>query len=201
MNTIQTHGRCRTGNPGHIFWGEMAPCEHLVQFYENDSVFISTLESFVRSGIDSGDSVILIATDGTLKAIDQRMSERGVSLKNARRRNQYVALEAKETLSKFVVNGWPDDELFKKVITEVIDRSRGDGRKVRAFGEMVAVLWAEGKSGATVRLEYLWHRLCEKEVFSLLCAYPKSGFTQDAEASMKEICDAHSRVIPGASAA
>ena len=67
----------------------------------------------------------------------------------------------------------------------------------RAGFVVVAVLWAQGHNGATVRLEHLWHEVCEREAFSLFCAYPRSGFTQDAEVSMKEICAAHSKVIAG----
>jgi hypothetical protein len=66
---------------------------------------------------------------------------------------------------------------------------------VRAFGEMVALLWAQGHCGATVRLEYLWSRFCDQQGFSLLCAYPKSGFTSDAADSIRQICDAHSHVV------
>jgi hypothetical protein len=32
-------------------------------------------------------------------------------------------------------------------------------------------------------------------VVGILAAYPKSGFTRDAERSIKEICDTHSRVV------
>ena len=60
---------------------------------------------------------------------------------------------------------------------------------------MVAVLWANGNNGATVRLEHLWKRLCEDEKLSLFCAYPKSGFTRDAKTSLQEIFDLHSRVM------
>ena len=66
-----------------------------------------------------------------------------------------------------------------------------------AAGEMVAILWARGHTGATVRLEHLWHRLCATESFTLFCAYPKIGFTQDGPASIREICAAHSAVVPG----
>jgi hypothetical protein len=66
---------------------------------------------------------------------------------------------------------------------------------VRAFGEMVALQWARGNSGATHRLEELWHHLCQKDGLSLFCAYPKSGFTQDADVSIKQICETHSKVI------
>jgi len=60
---------------------------------------------------------------------------------------------------------------------------------------MVALLWAKGQNGATVRLEYLWNEFCQKESFALLCAYPRSGFTQDIDSSIREICSAHSKVI------
>jgi hypothetical protein len=60
---------------------------------------------------------------------------------------------------------------------------------------MVAVLWAEGKSGATVRLEHLWHNLCRESKLSLFCAYPRAGFTRDAENAIREICSAHSRTL------
>ena len=92
--------------------------------------------------------------------------------------------------------GWPDEELFRVAVNRILDRARGDdSRPVRAFGEMVAVLWAQGHSGATVRLEHLWHSLCREEAFALFCAYPRSGFTQDALESMREICAAHTKVL------
>ncbi|HEY0897336.1 MAG TPA: MEDS domain-containing protein, partial [Sphingobacteriaceae bacterium] len=71
------------------------------------------------------------------------------------------------------------------------------GRKVRAFGEMVAVLWAEGNSGATVQLEHLWNEFCSNMELTLFCAYPKSGFTDAPESSLQQICRAHARIISG----
>ena len=73
---------------------------------------------------------------------------------------------------------WPDAELFDQFVTQVLERAGRGGRRVRAFGEMVALLWAQGHNGATVRLEHLWHELCRRESFSLLCAYPRAGFTE-----------------------
>lgn len=34
-----------------VFWGEIAPCDHLIQIYENESHFLNTLEGFAGSGI------------------------------------------------------------------------------------------------------------------------------------------------------
>src|SRR5688572_32844167 len=51
--------------------------------------------------------------------------------------------------------GWPDDKLFTKFVTELITRAKKKVAKVRAFGELVASLWARGDQPATVRPEHL----------------------------------------------
>ncbi|MDB5907289.1 MAG: hypothetical protein JWP34_1403 [Massilia sp.] len=103
-------------------------------------------------------------------------------------------LDAKESLAKFMVDGWPDEALFTRFIDDLLVRARSQHRKVRACGEMVALMWAAGHCGATVRLEHLWSRLCQQESFSLFCAYPKTGFTQDANNAIAQVCAAHSRI-------
>jgi hypothetical protein len=34
-----------------IFWGEISPSEHMVQFYEHDGVLLDTLAGFVSGGL------------------------------------------------------------------------------------------------------------------------------------------------------
>ena len=178
-----------------IFWGEMAPCEHFVQIYDEDHAFLETLESFVADGLLGGEAVVVIATPRHLSALNRQLLQRGSKIAAAMRSEQYLALDAEAMLSIFMVKGWPDDELFNSFVTGILGRATRDGRRVRAFGEMVALLWAQGNCGATVRLEHLWHKLCEARNFKLFCAYPKAGFTRDSVDSIQEICDTHSRVI------
>ena len=94
-----------------------------------------------------------------------------------------------------MIDGWPDETRFHETVDRIIVRARGPGRPVRAFGEMVALLWARGEQAATVRLEYLWNKLLKQERFPLFCAYPRVGFSQDAPVSLRAICAAHTRVI------
>lgn len=178
-----------------MFWGEIAASEHVVQIYDEDGKFLDTLEEFVADGIAAGEGVVCIATSTHLHFLEERLRTRGVSVNIAKARDQYIPLDARETIAKFMVNGWPDEALFYGVVTDVLTRARGEGRNVRAFGEMVALMWAEGHTGAVVRLEHLWHSLCKKEGFPLFCAYPKAGFTQDVEESIRLICATHSRVL------
>lgn len=182
-----------------VFWGEIAPCDHIVQIYESDEVFMGLLEEFVVSGFKSGDSVIILATAAHLEALNLRLKTRGLDLFSLMLQDKYIPLNAEETLSQFMINGWPDENLFYHLLTALLLRANKKTRQVRAFGELVALLWAQGYGGATVHLEHLWSRFCESEEFILFCAYPKSGFTKDANESIRNICQCHSRMISDAS--
>jgi hypothetical protein len=184
-------------NGVEMFWGEIPPSEHLMQIYDNEQVFLDTLEGFVVGGLRAGDGVILIATGQHLELLEERIRASGVDAGAARDSGQLTGLRAEDVLSQFMVDGWPNERLFKLVVSGLLERARGPGRKVRAFGEMVALLWARGDQGATVRLEFLWHQLCSAERFSLFCAYPRVGFTGDSADCIGELCALHSRMIPG----
>jgi hypothetical protein len=177
------------------FWAEMSACEHFVQIYEADDVFMDTLAGFIAGGFSPGHSAVVIATPAHRAELDRRLILMGLDVDNAREQDQFISLDAKETLSKFMINGWPDDGLFRSVVADILDRATQDGRKVRAFGEMVALLWAEGYCAATVRLEHLWQQLCEDKTFTLFCAYPKAGFTEDPIDSISRVCATHSKVL------
>jgi hypothetical protein len=183
--------------PADIFWGEIAPSDHVVQIYKNDAVFINSLVGFVGAGIKAGECVILIATAAHLKAVEEKLNGYGVFVRSLIEEERYIALDAHETLSKFMINDWPDEELFIKTISSVIEKGTCRQRKVRAFGEMVAILWAQGLNGATVRLEHFWNKFCDEHKFSLFCAYPKAGFTQDINDSISKICNCHAKMING----
>jgi hypothetical protein len=180
-----------------VFWAEIAPCDHVVQIYESDGVFLDSLTGFVMGGFDAEECVIVIATEGHLKSLENRLRILGIGTDDLAKDDRYIPLNAEATLAKFMVKGWPDEALFMKTVSELVDRANCKNRRVRAFGEMVAVLWAQGNYGATVNLEHLWNKFCEQQSFSLFCAYPKSGFTKDIKDSINHICGCHSKIIEG----
>jgi hypothetical protein len=185
----------RSGDQVRAFWAELQPCDHLVEMYEAKGDFLDSLESYVRGGLLAGDGIVLIATPDHLSALGRRLANVDADLVAARKEDRYIELDADDTLATFMVNGWPDEERFKGVVDNLLARASLNGVKVRAFGEMVAILWAKKLYAATVRLEHLWHRLCAEQRFSLLCAYPVSGPTSSSAISMREICQAHTHVI------
>jgi hypothetical protein len=178
-----------------VFWGEIAPCEHLVNFYDSYEDFLEHLTLFVNGGFRLGESVVLIATPEHLQAVDERLSARGEDPNAFRASGQFIVLDAQATLDTFMVDGWPDEALFTKSILSILAVANRRGTRVRAFGEMVALLWANGHSGATVRLEHLWHELCTNKQFPLFCAYPRSGFTTTPLEAIEQIYSAHSKIV------
>jgi hypothetical protein len=177
------------------FWAEMSACEHLVQIYEADDVFMDTLAGFVGGALAQNDGAVVIATPTHRTALDRRLIVAGFDVESAKRQGRFLSIDAEETLARFMVDGWPDEEKFADVVREILVRAGGDGRRVRAFGEMVALMWAKGYCEATVRLERLWHQLCQRESFALFCAYPKSGFTENPAQSIARVCAEHSKVF------
>ena len=97
--------------------------------------------------------------------------------REARRADRYIEVDPEKTLAEFMVNGWPDEERFKEVIGGLLARAHANGAKVRAFGEMVALLWGKKLYAATVRLDISGTGSVLRKAFSLLCAYPLSGPT------------------------
>jgi hypothetical protein len=178
------------------FWGEISPCEHFVQIYETDASFMDTLAGFIGGGLKEGDAAVVIATSAHRRELTKRLAAMGIDVDAAMKDDQFMALDAETVLAKFMVDGWPDDEKFTATIKDILSQARRNGRKVRAFGEMVALMWAKGFCAATVRLEHLWQQICERETFTLFCAYPKSGFTENPAESIAKVCAAHSKVFP-----
>ena len=178
-----------------VGWGELAPSEHILQVYEREGAFLDSLAGFILDGLRAGEGVITIATPEHRLQLEERLIAEGIDVAEARLRDDYIDVDAAQTLAQFMADGWPDEQKFQTAIADMLSRAGGGERRVRAFGEMVAVLWAAGQTAATVRLEQLWHRLCQQEGLSLLCAYPKSGFSNGSGASLREICTAHSRVL------
>jgi hypothetical protein len=175
------------------FWNDPNPCDHTVQIYDSDDELLDALEAFVVTGLGRDESVIVIATSEHRGELQRRLVRRGIDVWAAMSINRYLALDAEATLSLFMRGGWPDDQLFVSSIGHLIARGRAEGRAVRAFGEMVAVLWARNEVGATLRLEALWHRLCREWGFPLFCAYPRQGFHGDTAFLLNEICVTHDR--------
>jgi MEDS: MEthanogen/methylotroph, DcmR Sensory domain len=179
-----------------VFWNEEVPQDHVVQVYENDEILIETLSSFVTVGCKVGDACVIIATEAHLFALEEKIKYSGFDMDSLQKQNRIILLDASLTLSKFMVNDWPDEQLFFTTVSAIVE-SVGPQNKIRAFGEMVAVLWEQGLYGATIYLEQLWEKFFLQYPLCLFCAYPKKAFEKNYESSIQHVCRKHSKMIDG----
>ncbi len=179
---------------------ESSSPEHFVQFYESEAFLISALSEFIGAGLGSGDTCIVVATKQHRESLDERLKANGLDLANSHLQSRYITLDAAEVLSKFMVDELPEPGRFAEVVGGIVARAAESGHRVRIFGEMVALLWAEGNRAAAIQLEDLWNDLARAHPFSLFCAYPMQDFGGELyTAGFTEICHQHTRAIPAES--
>ena len=154
-------------------------CRHAVQFYEQDSALIEALGRHIGTALESGDTAIVIATRAHRERLAEELRLRKINVAPAVKAGLFIELDAAKTLAKFMVGGGPDKQKFQQTVGALVRdaaaRTKSWHRLV-AYGEMVALLWAEGKRDATIRLEEFWNELAEQYTFDLLCGYPIAVF-------------------------
>lgn len=173
--------------------------QHAVQFYEKADFLLESVTRFVAAGISDGDCSIVIATKAHRVDIEARLLRRGLDLNAARRRGSFIALDAAETLAKVMRGDRLDAAKFDEVVGALIARSiQGPPlRRVRAFGEMVALLWAAGNAEGAIELERVWNELAHRHPFSLLCGYPLAAFAgRQHDEGFAAVAAAHAQVAP-----
>lgn len=106
-------------------------------------------------------------------------------------------LDAEETLARLMDGDGLRENALQEVVAPVLDGVQASARypRVRAFGEMVNLVWERGRQDEAVRLEDLWNRLLAEETLTLLCAY-RADPLEDAGTLERMVCP-HGRVLPG----
>lgn len=177
-----------------------SPRDHFVQFYEKDATLVESVARFIGDGLQAGAGAIIIATPEHAAQIDAAWASQRFDHESARKRSQLVALDAAETLASICAGDAPDWRLFEERVGNVVAGLCGRFGQVVAFGEMVSLLWADGKQVEAVRLESFWNRLAGTHSFALHCAYRMSDCAAPgSEEAFRAVCDAHSHVTPAES--
>jgi PAS domain S-box-containing protein len=176
--------------------------EHVVYFYEESDSLLGELVDFIGPALRTGDAALIIATKVHLDGLRQRLSARGFDIPIAEKQKKYIALDAAEILAQVMANGMPDEARFAQILGEIIgpisDLRKNGHPGIAVFGEMVSLLWTEGKSEAAIRLEELWNELANVYSFSLRCAYPMANFQGVKNAGpLIRVCGEHSAVLFG----
>ena len=154
----------------------------------------------IGASLGAGNAAIVLATSAHQEAIRKRLIGKGLDPTKASSEGRFVELDAAEMQAKIMSGEQADWSTFERLVGGAIERAKaasGTDAPIAIFGEMVALLWAEGKRDAVLTVEQFWNRLGESHNFSLHCAYPIGVFDagHDSEEFLR-ICAEHSLVRP-----
>ncbi len=171
---------------------------HVVQFYGHEEELADRVTGYLLGALQGDGAAVVIATAAHRRAFEGRLTQAGVDLAAAGRAGTYRALDAQDTLRALMTGGQLDRGAFDRVIGGLITDAGQGNRPVRAYGEMVALLWDAGLVNAAVQLEEMWDSPGLAHSFSVFCGYPASSVTGDGHLeAFAEVCRLHGSVVGG----
>ena len=172
---------------------------HGVQVYEEAEDLADSVAAFLVAGFERNQPGVVVARPEHMSLFAEQLDERGWDVERAENAGLLVTADAEETLATVSGRKGIDRERLERSANEMLDRFQGgpDARPVRVFGEMVDLVYRDGRPETADELERLWNTLARTRRFSLLCGYRLDIFDPRTQAkTMPDICREHSHVLP-----
>ena len=173
------------------------PGAHFVQIYQDSNTLIDAVCHFASDQLQPTEAIVIIATESHREAIEASLLKFGIALEVAIQRGQYNFIDAESLLASFMDNGDFDADKAESVLRQIIEKVCQGYQTIRAFGEMVDVLWQRDDKENAKALEKLWNKLLKEYPVSLLCAYRMDNlhpgpYPHDIEC----LCGSHTHFLP-----
>jgi len=201
MTTVKHKCPTRESATTHVNWLELDRSPHAIQFYSGDGFLLDSLSRFISVALNAGDSCFVLATPEHLDGLAGLLKAQGVDLDRAVKKRRYVAVDALQVLAQLMVDGKLDktrfDEFIREVFLPLKAAAESKLKRVAVCGEVVGLLWADGKPEAAIELERLWNQVARHGSYCLRCFYPIASFTDRRQNELfLKLCAEHASVIP-----
>jgi DNA-binding NarL/FixJ family response regulator len=175
------------------------PAHHEVAFYSDDRQLLDGATHFIGTALEAGSAVIVVATESHRNDLIPRLQSRGIDIAKAIEQDRYIALNAIDALSTFMVDDMLDParfiQSFGTVILKATKAAKGAHSRVAFFGEGAHLLWAQGNADAALLDEKLCNELIRTYEVDILCAYRVQPFAESMDDDvLQRICAEHSAV-------
>jgi hypothetical protein len=173
--------------------------QHEVGFYSDDRHFLDSVTRFIEAALTAGNAAIVVATESHREKLLMDLQSSGLDVDAAIQQGRYIALDAAETLSTFMVNGMPDPVRFLQLLGDLIvtagAAAKGPNGRVSVFGECVNLLCQQGNPQAAIQMEQLGNKLIKIHALDILCGYSLGANEARMEDHVfQQICAQHSAV-------
>jgi len=175
------------------------PAGHAVQVYSELDELAASVGRFLDAGFRAGEPAIVIASSHHWEAFRAELERHGHDVAKLQEQGLLTCRDADETLAGFMDGDAPSAERFEETVGGLLDEIAGrfPERTIRAFGEMVDLLFQRGQRHAALALEELWNRALESRRCALLCGYELDVFDLETQTTaLPEILRSHTHQRP-----
>lgn len=170
---------------------------HLLKICQDEAIQAEAVAYFIKGGLLDNELVIIIARAPLRNAIISRLNAMGVNVQFSKNQGQLRFLDAEFLLSRILINETLEDRVIQELIVRPIQIAHAEHRKIRAFGEMVDILWQRRQYDRALQLEMLWDYLSREYQFSLFCTYLSKSFDANHyDESLEHVCKVHTHLLP-----
>jgi hypothetical protein len=172
---------------------------HFAQLHRDTAALSESVCLFVEAGLRRRSGVVVIASEANTGVFLDKLRASEVDVAGARHSGQLRLFNAETLLQQFMRKDLPDWGRFKQTIEPILEGCREFGfGSLRAYGEMVNLLWSQGKEAAAIRLEEYWNELAGSYPFSLFCGYTVNAQRWETYSGrLHDIGRTHSHVLAG----
>lgn len=172
---------------------------HEVGFYSDDRSFLDRVTQFIGTALKAGNAAIVVATELHREGLLPQLRAEGLDIDSAIEQGRYLALDAADMLSKFMVDGMPDPvrfmEGFGNLIQATAEAAKREHPRVAVFGEGVNLVWSQHNPEGAIQIEKLSNRLTNSYDVDILCGYARGRFLDGMDNhTFQRICAQHSAV-------
>ena len=170
-------------------------CRHDVIFYSDDRQLLDSVTRFIGAALKAGNAAVVVATESHRENLLPSLQAYGVDMSAVVEQGLYIAVDAAEAISEFVIDKAVDTarfmNAFGNLFSTALRADNGDRPHVAFFGEGSQLLRAQGKVEAAIQDEQLCNELIKMYDVDIMCAYSLSGLEHHF---FQQICTVHSAV-------
>lgn len=176
---------------------------HGVQFFRpNETALEERVGTYLAEALDAGGSVVAITSPHYVERFSHRLAAHGIDVNHFSRTRRINVLDAQTTLDAIFATSDVADN-FDRIVGDALQIARGAAptSSVRAYGDMVGLLWQQDRKHDLAKLEGIWNDVLQRERFDLLCGYPIDVLgSRFCASELDAILRTHSHVVPAGSA-
>jgi CheY-like chemotaxis protein len=172
---------------------------HEVGFYSDDQWLLDDVTQFLDAALMAGNAAVVIATESHRTSLLLRLQAQGINISVAIAEGRFIALDATDVLSTFMVDDTLDPvrftEAFSSLIATSAKAATGEHPRVALFGEGTHLLWTQGHIRAAIQNERLCTELTKIYDVDILCGYSVGSVQGGMDPHLfQQICGQHSAV-------